>query len=1262
MRAILSKHVPAFMGLLGFASLGGLLSLAGPAEFNWTGFLLAAGLVAVMALSPIPLGGTDTLLAQAILLPTALAFGPIEAGAALGIGLALGEAGQRLIQRSSNTFGAGSGSSLGRWSLALGQQGTSLLAGSLAFTSLGGQLPIQPAGQVDSLSLAGLAAGHFVVFIGLQGLMLAATPADSGSRSERIIFLGLVALLPLPYGIVTALATRQLGNLAFLTLAGGPAVIAPIFRSLMLAERTLQRRLGELSTLGEVSQAMRTSLNLDAILHTIYLQVGHLLGVHNFYVALHDEADQVIRYPLAIKNGERQRWADRMVSDRLTDRVIRSGKSILIARDAPRTLREMGLPELANAPESWLGVPLQTPNRILGCMGVFHSQRAGRFTEADRDLLETLAGQASIAIENAVLYQQTRRRAQALASLNEITTQMSSSLDPEQTLQLVAHSLTRVVGAEKAAIYLATETGDQLDLVESIGLPETVQRELGAIRIAPNKDDATAFLERRPVVQQDLATLDGERAATLVAAGIRASVDVPLSTPSGPLGIASVFFPVPTTLDAEQLELLETFVAQSAIAVANARAHAATDQALQRQVQQLSRLETIGREMVSTLDPDHLFLSILDSALTATGTHVGHLTVAAEDEGGLTLVAHRGYAQDAKLPIGGPHPLAAFGLTGQAARTGETLVVADLRMEPEHGDWSQGRSRSLLAVPIRRWGRTIGVISVEGEQTAAFAEEHDRFLSQLAAYAAVAITNAGLYRQLEENLREQSLLFQASAQISTSMDVDAVALAVADSLAVALGAERVSVYERLPGADRLHRLASINGGQVETGALDQAGQSPSPELWLSMTQGAPRHFEQGQWSVLAIPLRVGAEAIGVAEIAHRLPHQSDETELRRAQTIASQAAIALQNTDLFRRIQQSHERLVAVLNSTQEAILMVDRQGRIQLANQQVKALFDITEAELVGQPILDPALGLAARLGFAAAGRAGSAADPAETLEASLDPTNLQIERPAHRFLRRLVQPVLDVDGDRMGWLIVLRDITEERELEETREQLTEMIVHDLRSPLTTILGSLSLLEKAIEANPSPISSQALSVSRRSLNQMLGLVNSLLDLAQMEDKQLELQVELLAIGQLCQEIAETFVAEANENGLILEVGMADDLPPITADREKLRRVIGNLLDNALKFTPEGGRIGVTAGRKAGRILVTVSDRGPGVPAEMRDRVFERFGQVPGVAGRRRGTGLGLAFAKLAVEAHGGRIWVEDNPGGGSAFKLELPAAPPGAE
>jgi signal transduction histidine kinase len=136
------------------------------------------------------------------------------------------------------------------------------------------------------------------------------------------------------------------------------------------------------------------------------------------------------------------------------------------------------------------------------------------------------------------------------------------------------------------------------------------------------------------------------------------------------------------------------------------------------------------------------------------------------------------------------------------------------------------------------------------------------------------------------------------------------------------------------------------------------------------------------------------------------------------------------------------------------------------------------------------------------------------------------------------------------------------------------------------------------------------------------------------------------------------FIPQANEYGIILRNEIPDDLPLACVDQSKFTRVLTNLLDNALKFTPSGGQVTLAAERYLENMVVLrVSDTGPGIPDGYREKIFERFSQIPGQSGRRRGSGLGLTFCRLAVEAHGGRIWVDPRPGGGSIFTLTLPLA-----
>ncbi len=1241
------------LGGLGLLSLAALIGFDPIKTAAATELLLSTVLVALLALAPIPFGSGKAIPAHAVTAAAALAWGPTTAAISLGIGMALGQAARAALEPSRvPTIRQG----LTSWALEMGQHGTSLAIGIFSFLILGGILPLPAGFDWFSPPMIGLTVGFLAPFIALQTLKWTSLGSPPPNRTQRLAFGLIVGFLPLPYAALTAIVVQNLGPMTLLILGGGPAVLSPIIRGLMLAEHDLQRRISELSTLGEVSQAMRSSLNLDAILHTIYLQVAHLLNVHNFYVALHDPREGTLSYPLSIRSGQREHWPDREVSDRLTDRVILEGEPILIEENAPQALKEMGLPELTNAPEAWLGVPLQNPDRVIGCLAVFHLESGAKFDEKDQALLVTLAGQTSVAVENALLYQETRRRGQALASLSEITSQMSSSLDPGQTLTLVARSLTRVVGGDRAAIYLLSEDGTELTLAESSGLSDELRAHLNRL---PLQDEpmTRAYRSRTALVREDLRLEDdlpAELGQAMGREGIVGSIDIPLVTPSGSIGMASVFFENPVQLEPEQLDLLEIFVAQSAIAVANARAHMATDQALKRQVEQLSRLEAIGRELVSTLNPDELFESILQRALKATDSHVGHLAVASEDDEGLRLVAHQGYPEESDLPIGGAHPPSALGLAGRAFHKQEMFNIGDVRREPGHVDWTNRRTLSLLAIPIRRWGRSIGVLTIESPEVDAFGPEPVRFVSQLTAYAAVAITNAGLYRQLEEHLREQSLLFQASAQIATSMEEDIIAMAVADSLSVALEASLVTVYRRNED-HQFEALATAHEGRVLRPR--QPGSSDHREFLLaSVKAGVPSNFEMDGRVSLTVPLQVGGEPIGLLEITRDEPQRYTEAEIRTAQTVGSQAAIALQNSQLFRQIRESHDRMMAVLNSSREGILMVDREGRVVLANQQLETLLGLSHSELHGSSLLDGPFELRQRLGFKEHEvREQFSGDPNPWHDLD-DGKILHTEVPQERLLRRVLHPVQDAEGGRMGWLIVLHDVTEEREIEETREQLTQMIVHDLRSPLTTIRGSLHLLERSLaEESRSQVTSQAINVSHRSLNQLLGLVDSLLDLARLEGDPLQVERSEIEVDRLLEDLAEAFVPEANEEGIIVNVQLPDRLPVLRADEEKIRRVLHNLLDNALKFTPEGGRVDLRAKISDGNLRISISDTGPGIPEEMREKIFDRFAQVPGHAGRRRGTGLGLAFAKLAVEAHGGRIWVEESPHGGSNFCIVMP-------
>lgn len=229
--------------------------------------------------------------------------------------------------------------------------------------------------------------------------------------------------------------------------------------------------------------------------------------------------------------------------------------------------------------------------------------------------------------------------------------------------------------------------------------------------------------------------------------------------------------------------------------------------------------------------------------------------------------------------------------------------------------------------------------------------------------------------------------------------------------------------------------------------------------------------------------------------------------------------------------------------------------------------------------------------------------------------------------------------------------------ELEELRESLIHMIVHDLRTPLTSIIGGLQLVVDADYEQE--LTEEFVFAGLVSARRLLEMVNTLLDINKMEKGELELDLGEVDFNQLAEQAGEQLGGLVIEHNHDLELNLDHRCPPIWGDAEKLQRVVVNLLGNAVQFTPGGGHIRLTSRCTQEGIVFSVSDDGPGIPEEDRARIFEKFGQAQTrLEGHKYSTGLGLTFCKMVAEAHGGRIWVDSELARGSTFSVLLPVRP----
>ncbi|MGQ9803076.1 MAG: ATP-binding protein [Anaerolineae bacterium] len=370
---------------------------------------------------------------------------------------------------------------------------------------------------------------------------------------------------------------------------------------------------------------------------------------------------------------------------------------------------------------------------------------------------------------------------------------------------------------------------------------------------------------------------------------------------------------------------------------------------------------------------------------------------------------------------------------------------------------------------------------------------------------------------------------------------------------------------------------------------------------------------------------------------HLLPSTRDEVGvLTRA---FNQMAEKLRET--VNTLREEHSRLVAVLESMADGVVITDDDGRIRLINPAAARLFNTAAGAAMGQP-------------FAAVARDYRIIQLwrrccAERLE-QVEPVDLERQGP---FLQVIVTPLGAKPSE--ACIVILQDLTRVRRLETIRRDFISNISHELRTPLASLKALVETLRDGALEDP-PAAQRFLERMEIEVDALAQMVQELLELSRIESGQAPIHQAPVSVSEIVSPVVERLRPQAERASIHLAVEMASDLPAVLADVERARQVVTNLVHNAIKFTPQGGQIVVKAREEGTNLLISVQDTGVGIAPDDLPRIFERFYK----ADRSRsggGTGLGLAIAKHIVEAHGGRIWAESTLGRGSTFHFTLPLA-----
>lgn len=503
-------------------------------------------------------------------------------------------------------------------------------------------------------------------------------------------------------------------------------------------------------------------------------------------------------------------------------------------------------------------------------------------------------------------------------------------------------------------------------------------------------------------------------------------------------------------------------------------------------------------------------------------------------------------------------------------------------------------------------------------------------------------------RQLQNQFQELHTVYAIGRSVTSLLDLDQVLNRVVEAAVYTAGAEEGTLMLLDDGSNELYLRAAKDVSErtarnlrlrVEDSAAGRALRHSRPvHLTGERVKLATGYLVR---SLLYVPLRVPERgAIGVLGVANRWASKTfSQRDVTLMSALADYAAVAIENARLFNHAESERAKLEAVLREAEEAILVVDEEDRVLLCNAAACDLWHVTKDQLTQghspRSIWEVVPDSTVRDLFV------GTSDEGETIHREVTLGN---ERTYDAHLT-------PVEG--VGRVLMLQDITHLKELDRLKSEFVATVSHDLRTPLTSIQGYIELLPQV-----GPLNERQEKFIERvevTLKSITDLINDLLDIRRIE-AEMDLEMGACDLLEIISNVLDRLEHQAERKRQNLRWEGPETISLVKGNPQRLSQVVANLVSNAIKYTQEGGWITVTATEDEGYVVVSISDNGPGIPADEQSRIFEKFyrvetEQVDDVGG----TGLGLAIVKAIVEKHQGRVWVESRPGAGSTFSFVLP-------
>jgi PAS domain S-box-containing protein len=1036
-------------------------------------------------------------------------------------------------------------------------------------------------------------------------------------------------------------------------LAGETAIALDRTRSASALDRALARE----RLVAKISRRVRSVRDLEAISRVAVTETGRAIGASRCFIRLGEAGETM---PIRA-----EWWADGL--EPIADAVAGLPVSNLAARER----RTVAVPDVLDAPEladpslgsvenltrlgtkAVLATPVIVFDRIIGVLAV-HRPETGPWSAGDVALAEAVARELGLALDTARLLDENERRLGEQAGLLKAAQTVTSELELDAVLQRLVDEVAELLRSEAVDCFLLDQERGMLRCAAVHGSLEGI---VGFEFPADRGLSGRAIARGRPVLSDDYGSLP-DAVPHPSYEGFRSAIVAPMRWSGEVMGILGV-----GTRDESRrftqadASLLEAFANLAALALRNAESFA--ERTRQARIQRgFYRIAAVLGQPISR---EETFDALAQAASDALGGGSAAVLMPRDDDLRLEGLHNLPGLLVQFLTDGLGDPA---GPLRAAARNGRVLAAPKLEDDDRfEAEWRSVAAESgygaLLAVPVEA-PRTdeCALVLVFFAEERRFADDDLELARNLAGAARGALERSELFEAERRARGLAQQLARTGSKLATELDPAAVLDEVARQAPTLLDADAAVI--RLLAGDEL--VAQAGSGDDAQDVLDSrvpstarlagdAVQSRAPVAVPDAREDqrllqADPMLAAGYAACVAAPL-VGPEGAvqGVLSVYCRSPRAWREEEIEALAAFAGNASAALSSAELYQSVALEKERSVAILSNIADGIVAVDREGKVVLWNAAAERITGVPGHDALDRPPSDV---LQREL------ESGEDVPAGERL--------VSLRRGGEEIWLSLTEAVMrDPAGAVSGRIFAFRDISSERVVEQMKSEFVSNVSRELRSPLTSIYGFAETLLRDDVLFGEEERNTFLGYIASEAGRLTSIVDRLLAVAQLDSGDLQVQLAATDVGEIVTEV----VAAAMQSLVLDGHEFVLDLPPeplaADADREKLRQILMDLVENAVKYSPGGGTVRVSARRRDDTVEVSVDDEGIGIPQAEQSRIFAKFYRAES-GGRdlaSGGTGLGLFIAKELLAAMRGRISVRSAEGSGSTFVFTLPLSSP---